>query len=188
MLLHKTPLSTVRLVELERMADERGFFARAFCAREFQDAGLEHNFVQMNNSFSFRRGTLRGLHYQLPPAAEVKMVRCIRGSLYDVILDLRPDSPTFGQSFGVELNVENRLMMYVPRGFAHAILTLLDDTEALYLTSNFHVPGRERGVRWNDSRFAVEWPMAPVEISRKDRSWPDFDPDFHGIVQLTGLV
>lgn len=188
MLFHKTPLPTARLIEPERLGDERGFFARVLCAREFEEAGLEHNFVQVNNSFSSRRGTLRGLHYQLPPAAEVKMVRCIRGSFHDVILDLRPDSPNFGQSFGAELSAENRLMMYVPSGFAHAILTLDDNTEALYFTSHFYVPGRERGVRWNDSRFAIEWPIAPVEMSQKDRSWPDFAPDFHGINQLTGRL
>jgi dTDP-4-dehydrorhamnose 3,5-epimerase len=187
-LFHQTPLVTARLVELERSVDERGFFARAFCEREFREAGLEHNFVQVNNSFSSRCGTLRGLHYQLPPATEVKMVRCIRGAFYDVILDLRPDSPTFGRSFGAELSAENRLMMYVPRGFAHAILTLDDNTEALYLTSSFYVPGLERGVRWNDSRFGFEWPIAPVEISPKDRSWPDFDQGFHGLAHLAGLI
>ena len=188
MLFHETPLATARLIEPVRIGDERGFFSRAFCARGFRDAGLEYNFVQVNNSFSSRLGTLRGLHYQLPPAAEVKIVRCIRGAFYDLILDLRPDSATFTRSFGEELTAENRLMMYVPRGFAHAILTLEDDTEALYLTSNFYVPGEERGVRWNDPRFAVEWPITPLEISEKDRTWPDFDPAFHGVSRLAGLL
>lgn len=149
---------------------------------------MEHNFVQVNNSLSSRRGTLRGMHYQLPPPAEVKLVRCIRGAFYDVILDLRPDSPSFGQSFGAELTAENRLMMYVPRGFAHAILTREDNSEALYLTSNFYSPENERGVRWNDPRFAIGWPIAPVEISAKDVGWPDFNPDFHGLEKLEGLL
>jgi dTDP-4-dehydrorhamnose 3,5-epimerase len=185
---HRTPLASACLIEPEKFGDERGFFARAFCAREFERRGLEHNFVQVNNSLSSRRGTLRGMHYQLPPPAEVKLVRCIRGAFYDVILDLRPDSPSFGQSFGAELTAENRLMMYVPRGFAHAILTREDNSEALYLTSNFYSPENERGVRWNDPRFAIGWPIAPVEISAKDVGWPDFNPDFHGLEKLEGLL
>jgi dTDP-4-dehydrorhamnose 3,5-epimerase len=187
-LFHETPLTTARLIELERLGDERGFFARAFCAQEFEKRGLESKFVQVNNSFSSQRGTLRGLHYQLPPAAEVKLVRCVRGAFYDAILDLRPDSPSFGRSFGAELNAENRLMMYVPKGFAHAILTLEDDTEALYFSSNFYAPGQERGIRWDDPRFAIEWPGRPTEISAKDKAWPDFSKVFHGVDQLTGLT
>lgn len=182
-----TPLAPARLLEIRRIGDARGFFGRAFCAREFAENGLENEFVQANNSFSARRGTLRGLHYQLPPAAEAKLVRCIRGALFDVILDLRPDSPNFGKSFGAELSAENRLMMYVPRGFAHAILTLEDNCEALYFSSAFYAPEHERGVRWNDPRFAVAWPVPPAEISAKDASWPDFDPEFHGLQRLAGL-
>jgi dTDP-4-dehydrorhamnose 3,5-epimerase len=187
-LFHQTSLATARLIEPEKRDDERGFFARAFCAREFEKEGLASNFVQVNNSFTLRRGTLRGLHYQLPPAAEVKIIRCLRGSLYDLILDLRPDSPTFGQSFGAQLGTENRLMMYVPQGFAHAILTLEDETEALYLTSSFYAPDLERGVRWNDPRFNIEWPIKPMEISAKDESWPHFDHKFHGVSQMAGLI
>ena len=184
---HQTPLAPARLIEIEKIGDTRGFFSRAFCASEFAEHGLEHKFVQANSSFSVRRGTLRGFHYQLPPAAEAKLVRCIRGALYDVILDLRPDSPGFGESFGTELSAENRLMMYVPRGFAHAILTLEDNSEILYFSSAFYAPEHERGVRWNDPRFAIAWPMAPAEMSAKDRSWPDFDAEFHGLQQLAGL-
>ena len=114
-------------------------------------------------------------------------MRCVRGALWDAILDLRPDSPTFGKSFGAELTADNRLMMYVPRGFAHAILTLTDDAEAFYLVSEFYGPEQERGVRWNDPKFNVSWPIEPSEISAKDAKWPDFDPDFHGIEQLRGL-
>jgi dTDP-4-dehydrorhamnose 3,5-epimerase len=185
---HPAPLKGAFLIELEKRGDERGFFARFFCEREFAGAGLATRFTQINNSLSAKRGTLRGMHYQLAPAAEVKVVRCVRGALFDAIVDLRPDSPTFARWFGAELNEDNRLMMYVPRGFAHAILTLRDDTEALYLVSDFYSPENERGLRWNDPRFAIDWPMQPVEISAKDAAWPDFDPVFHDIERLKGLT
>lgn len=185
---HTTPLHGARLIELEKRGDDRGFFARVFCEREFADAGLPTPVVQINNSLSSKAGTLRGLHYQLAPNAEIKVVRCIRGALYDAILDLRPDSPTYGKWFGAELTAENRLMMYVPRGFAHAILTLTDDTEALYLVSSGYSPSDERGVRFDDPRFGIEWPIAPVEISAKDAAWPDFNEEFHGVDRLRGLL
>lgn len=178
---HATPLAGARLIELDKRGDERGFFARAFCEREFGAQGLETRFVNVNNSLSSARGTLRGLHYQIGEAAEVKLVRCISGALWDAILDLRPESPTFGRWFGETLSADNRLMMYVPRGFAHAILTLEPDTEALYLVSAHYAPGQERGVRWDDPRFAINWPIAPQEISAKDAAWPDFDPATHGV-------
>ncbi|CAL8975218.1 dTDP-4-dehydrorhamnose 3,5-epimerase [Rhodoplanes serenus] len=184
---HPTPLKDAFLVELDRRGDQRGFFARLFCEQEFAVAGLSGRFVQVNNSLTAKRGTLRGLHYQLPPAAETKLVRCVRGAFYDVILDLRPDSPTYGQSFGAELDDENRLMMYVPRGFAHGFVTLRDDTEALYLVDASYAPAQERGVRFDDPRFAVAWPITPAEVSDKDRAWPDFDPKYHGSDQLRGL-
>lgn len=184
---HPTGLADAYLIELEKRGDDRGFFARFFCEREFDAAGLVTRFVQANNSLSAKKGTLRGLHYQLAPAAEAKLVRCLRGALFDAILDIRPDSTTFGQWFGAELNDENRLMMYVPRGFAHAILTLRDNTEALYLVSDFYSPENERGVRWNDPRFAIAWPIEPTELSPKDAAWPDFDPQFHGIERLRGI-
>jgi dTDP-4-dehydrorhamnose 3,5-epimerase len=182
-----TPLRDAHTIELERRGDDRGFFARVFCSKEFAQAGLASNFVQVNNSLSAKKGTLRGMHYQLPPKAEAKVVRCVRGAMWDAILDLRPDSPTFGRSFGAELSADNRVMMYVPRGFAHAILTLADDVEALYLVSEFYGPAQERGVRWNDPKFKITWPIEPVEISSKDANWPDFDPAFHGLEQLRGL-
>lgn len=184
---HQTPLKDACTIELEKRGDDRGFFARFFCRNEFDAAGLATQFVQVNNSLSAKKGTLRGLHYQLAPAAEVKVVRCIRGALFDVIIDIRADSPTFGKWFGAELTAENRLMMYVPRGFAHAILTLADDTEALYLVSDFYSPENERGIRWNDPRFNIAWPIAPAEISEKDATWPDFDPVFHGVERLRGI-
>jgi dTDP-4-dehydrorhamnose 3,5-epimerase len=188
MIFHETPLPGVRLIELEKRGDSRGFFARMFCRDEFAKAGLETSFVQMNNSLTGQKGTLRGMHYQLMPDAEVKVVRCVRGALWDAVVDLRPDSPSFGKWFGAELSAENRHMMYVPRGFAHAFLTLTDDAEAIYLVSAFYAPQSERGVRWNDPRFGIEWPIEPAEISEKDGKWPDFDPDFHGVETLRGLV
>jgi dTDP-4-dehydrorhamnose 3,5-epimerase len=182
-----TPLQDAYLIDLEKRGDARGFFARLFCETEFGAAGLATRFVQANNSLSAKRGTLRGLHYQLPPAGEVKVVRCVRGSLWDAIVDLRADSPTFKQWFGAELSAENRRMMYVPRGFAHAILTLADDTEALYLVSHAYAPEAERGVRWNDPAIGVEWPVTPIEISPKDAAWPDLDAAFHGFEQMRGV-
>lgn len=182
-----TPLKDAFTIDLEKRGDDRGFFARFFCEREFADHGCETRFVQANNSLSGKRGTLRGLHYQLAPAAEVKVVRCIRGALWDVIIDIRPDSPSYSKWFGAELSAENRRMMYVPRGFAHAILTLTDDAEALYMVSDFYAPQEERGIRWNDPHFGVEWPIEPVEISGKDAVWPDFDPSFHGVERLRGI-
>ena len=187
MIFHETPLEGVRLIELEKRGDDRGFFARFFCENEFGAAGLDTRFAQMNNSLNTRRGTLRGLHYQLPPEGEVKVVRCIRGALWDVVADMRPDSPTFGKWFGAELTAENRLMMYAPRGFAHGFITLSDEAEALYLASNAYAPQFERGVRWNDPWLGIQWPAQPAEISPKDASWPDFDPAYHAVEQMRGL-
>ncbi len=174
-----TPLAGAHTIELEKRGDDRGFFARMFCANEFAAHGLETRFVQVNNSLSRYRGTLRGMHYQLEPDAEVKVVRCVRGALWDVVLDLRQDSPTFGQHFGAELTGENRRMMYVPRGFAHGFLTLADDAEAVYLVSSFYSPTRERGIRWNDPRFRIAWPWEPKVVSDKDQRHPDFDAAYH---------
>jgi dTDP-4-dehydrorhamnose 3,5-epimerase len=179
----ETPLKGAFLIELERRGDDRGFFARAFCEKEFQAAGLPSRFVQVNNSLSAKRGTLRGMHYQLAPMAETKLVRCIRGALYDVILDLRRDSVTFGQSFGAELTADNRKMLCVPKGFAHGFITLADDTEAFYFVDEFYGPQQERGVRWNDPKFKIHWPSEPVVLSDKDQKWSDFDPAWHLGVQ-----
>jgi dTDP-4-dehydrorhamnose 3,5-epimerase len=184
---HPTPLSGAYTIELEKRGDDRGFFARFFCQREFQDAGISCSVVQINNSLSAKAGTLRGMHYQLPPAAEIKIVRCIRGALYDIIIDLRPDSPTFSRWFGVELSEENRLMLFVPQGFAHGFMTLVDNTEAFYLVSAFYEPAQERGLRFDDPHFALKWPRTPVDISDKDRVWPSFDPAFHGVELMRGL-
>lgn len=181
------PLAGAYLIDLEKRGDDRGFFARFFCQEEFARHGLQDRFVQINNSLTARTGTLRGMHYQLPPAAEVKVVRCIRGALHDVILDLRPHSPTFGKSFGADLSAENRSMMYVPEGFAHGFLSLEPDTEALYLVSAPYTPSAERGIRFDDPRFSIRWPATPTELSDKDRAWPDFDPAYHGAALLEGV-
>lgn len=183
-----TPLAGAYLVDLERRGDDRGFFARSFCKQEFAAHGLETCFVQANTSLSGRAGTLRGMHYQLPPGAEVKLIRCVRGRLWDCIVDLRPDSPTFRQWFGDELSAENRRMMYVPRGFGHGLLTLENDTEAFYMVSNFYAPQEERGVKFDDPSIGIQWPIAPTEISAKDRSWPLLDEEFHGLDRMRSLA
>lgn len=175
MIFTETKLAGAYVIDLERIEDDRGFFARAWCANEFTEHGLESRVVQANDSSNKNKGTLRGMHLQRPPHEEVKMVRCIRGALYDVIVDVRENSPTYKQWIGVELNEENRRMLYVPKGFAHGFQTLVDDTEAFYLVTEFYTPGAEAGVRWDDPAFRIEWPLgAPTEISDKDASWPDF--------------
>jgi len=175
----ETPLPGAFVIELEKRGDERGFFARFFCQDEFAAHGLKTGIVQINNSLSAQKGTLRGMHYQLAPAAEVKVVRCIRGALYDAIIDVRPDSPAFGKWFGTELTAENRRMLYVPEGFAHGFITLENGTETLYLATAKYAPERERIIRWNDPKFGVQWPLAPVVLSDKDREQRDFDPAWH---------
>jgi dTDP-4-dehydrorhamnose 3,5-epimerase len=179
MIFTETPIAGAFLIDLEPRGDERGFFARFFCEREFGAHGLSTHFVQANNSLSARRGTLRGMHYQLAPKAETKVVRCLRGALFDIVLDLRKGSPTFGKSFGAELSADNRRMMYVPKGFGHGFVTLTDDTEALYLVDEFYSPEHERGVRWDDPKFGIQWPVAPVVMSDKDRAYRDFDAAWH---------
>ena len=179
MIFTETPLQGAILIDLEKRGDDRGFFARAFCENEFGAHGLATHFAQINNSLSAFKGTLRGMHYQLAPKAETKLVRCIRGGLHDVILDLRPGSATFGKSFGADLTAENRRMLYVPKGFAHGFVTLVDDTEAFYLVDEFYGPDQERGIRWNDPRFGIRWPVEPVVLSDKDKAHRDFDPAWH---------
>jgi dTDP-4-dehydrorhamnose 3,5-epimerase len=168
-----TPAGAV-VIEPERLEDERGFFARSFCAREFEARGLDPRVAQCNISFNRRRGTLRGLHFQRSPHAEAKLVRCTHGAVYDVVIDLRPDSPRFLTHFGVELSASNRKMIYVPEGFAHGFQTLEDDTEVFYQMSVPFFPEAAGGVRWNDPAFAIEWPLEVSAISEGDRSHPDF--------------
>jgi dTDP-4-dehydrorhamnose 3,5-epimerase len=184
---HPTTLAGSFTIEMEPRGDNRGYFARAFCLREFSMQGLETQFVQMNISRSVKRGTLRGIHYQRAPAMETKLVRCIAGALYDVIVDLRPDSPTFLKWFGQELSTQNLIQMYIPRGFAHGFMTLTDNAEIQYLVSNFYSPDHERGVRFNDPRIGIRWPEHVAEVSPKDANWPDFDPKFHGVEDFNGL-
>jgi dTDP-4-dehydrorhamnose 3,5-epimerase len=189
MIFHPTPIAGAFVVEPEKRGDARGFLARIFCAEEFAARGIETRYVQANNTVTAARGTLRGMHYQLPPAAEVKLVRCVRGALHDVILDLRPDSPSFRRHFAAELSAENRRMMVVPRGVAHGFVTLTDDVEAIYLHSDPYAPEHERGVRWDDPWAAIAWPVAaPAEISPKDAAWRGWDPEWHGEDRLRGLL
>jgi dTDP-4-dehydrorhamnose 3,5-epimerase len=188
LIFQEAPLKGAYLIDPERRADSRGFFARSFCANEFLAAGLETQFVQINESYNRVRGTLRGLHYQLPPSAEVKVVRAVKGALFDVIVDLRAGSPTFLKWFGSELSEDNRRQLYVPRGFAHGYITMTEEVEAQYLVSAFYSPDVERGVRWDDRSIGVNWPLCPMEISEKDRKWPDLDFAFHGTESMRGFA
>jgi dTDP-4-dehydrorhamnose 3,5-epimerase len=160
------------LVRAARLEDDRGFFARTWCAREFEERGLEPALAQTSISFNKSRATLRGLHYQAPPHGETKLVRCTRGAIFDVIVDLRPTSPTYLHHDAVTLTEQNRDAIYVPRGCAHGFLTLEDETEVLYQMSTPHVPAAARGVRWNDPTFAIDWPLAPDIVVERDRTWP----------------
>jgi dTDP-4-dehydrorhamnose 3,5-epimerase len=168
----EAPLRGAFLIELEALVDSRGFFARGFCSREFESHGLRPAIAQYNLSYNERRGTLRGLHYQLPPAAEAKFMRCIAGAIYDVIVDLRPDSPTYLQHFGVELSAGNRSALYVPEQFGHGYQALTDGAEVLYTVSQHYAPGLERGIRYDDPRLAISWPLPVSDLSEKDAAWP----------------
>ncbi|MDP6087569.1 MAG: dTDP-4-dehydrorhamnose 3,5-epimerase [Nitrospinota bacterium] len=176
MIFIETPLSGLRVIEPERREDERGFFVRTFCQREFEEHNLTARFVQCNISFNRKRGTLRGLHRQIAPHAEAKLVRCNRGTICDVVVDLRPRSATFKQWHAEELTAESGRMLYVPEGFAHGFQTMEDDTEVFYQMSEFYAPDHERGVRWNDPAFGIRWPVENPLISPKDQGYPDFLP------------
>jgi dTDP-4-dehydrorhamnose 3,5-epimerase len=173
---HELGLSGPRLVELEAISDERGWFARAWCEREFAEQGIQARWVQSNLSYNRRRGTLRGLHYQAPPEEEPKLVQCIAGSLYDVIVDLRPGSATFLRWIAVELDAREPRLLYVPPGFAHGFQVLEDHTSLFYLMGAPYVPAAARGIRWDDPRLAVRWPVADPVLSERDRTFPDLDP------------
>jgi len=171
----ETKLAGVVLIEPRRFADERGFFAPSFAAKEFNARGMASNFVEHNISYSKHRGTLRGMHYQAAPHGQAKLVRCTRGAVYDVVLDLRAESPTFKEWIGVELTAENRKMLYLPGDCAHGFQTLADETEVFYMVSTVYVPESGRGVRWDDPSFKIEWP--PMEqriLIDRDRQYPDF--------------
>lgn len=187
MLFTPTTLPDAYLVDLKRLEDERGFFARSWCAREAKELGIDPNIVQCNVSFNKTKGTLRGMHLQLPPFAESKLVRTTRGAIYDVIIDLRPASPTFKRWFGVELTADNRRALFVPKGFAHGFQILEDNTEIFYQMSEYYSPEHARGVRWNDPAFGIDWPLEVTEMSPKDRILLDFDPvEFATLSHLQG--
>jgi len=171
----ETELKGAFIVGPELLEDERGFFARTWCRKEFEQHGLNPNMVQCNISFNRKKGTLRGMHYQASPFEEAKLVRCTMGVIYDIIIDLRPDSKTFIDWIAVELSAENRKMIYIPEGFAHGFQTLENDTEVFYQMSEFYVPEYARGVRWNDPKFKIEWPGDIRIISAKDKNFDDFD-------------
>jgi dTDP-4-dehydrorhamnose 3,5-epimerase len=174
MIFTEEKLKGAYIIEIERHNDKRGFFARVWCQREFKAYNLMACLVQTNISFSAKIATLRGLHYQVAPYEESKLVRVTKGAIYDVIVDLRPCSPTYKQWMGVELTAENYKMLYVPQNFAHGFLTLDNNTEVTYHVSQFYSPESERGVRYNDPAFGVEWPIEVQVISDKDKSWPDY--------------
>lgn len=176
MIFTELPLAGAFVIDLEPRRDDRGFFARAFCVKEFEQHGLETGIVQANLSQNERRGTVRGMHYQRAPHAEVKIVRCVSGAVFDAIIDLRPESPTHLRWTAVELTRDNRRMLYVPEGFAHGYQALEDDSEVLYLVTHFYSPEHEAAVRWNDPRFGIAWPIPDVILSPKDAAHPDYHP------------
>jgi dTDP-4-dehydrorhamnose 3,5-epimerase len=175
MIFRETKLKGAYIVDIERREDDRGFFARTWCRREFEVHGLNPRLAQCSISFNAKKGTLRGMHYQVKPFEEAKLVRCTRGSLCDVVVDLRRDFPTFKGHLSVTLTSDNRTMLYVPEGFAHGFLTLEDNTEVHYQISEFHAPDHARGFRWNDPVFGIAWPSDVMIISDRDRNYPDFN-------------
>lgn len=174
MIFTETKLKAAFVLEPERREDNRGFFARTFCQKEFQAHGLNPLVVQCNIAYNKKKGTLRGMHFQNPPFQESKLVRCTKGAILDIILDLRPGSPTFKQWVSAELNEDNHKMLYVPEGFAHGYQTLTETTEIIYQVSQFYAPESASGVRHNDPAFAIQWPLEVTAISDLDKKWPDF--------------
>jgi dTDP-4-dehydrorhamnose 3,5-epimerase len=170
----QTPIAGAMVVEPQRLADERGFFARTYCAEEFAAHGLSPMIAQANISFNRLRGTLRGMHYQVDPGIETKLIRCTRGAIWDVIIDVRPRSPTYLSQFGVELSDQNRIALYVPGMCAHGFQTLVDETEVSYQVGDFYRPGHERGIAYDDPAFDIDWPLPVSVISEKDRSWAPY--------------
>lgn len=177
MIFTETKLNNACIIELETLNDDRGFFARAWCKKELEERGLSGKVMQANVAYNKYKGILRGLHRQVAPYEEVKIVRCTRGTIYDVIVDLRKESSSYKQWIGIELSASNRKSLYVPEGFAHGYLTLEDNCEVFYQVSQYYSGAHERGARWDDKAFAIEWPKLDVDliISDKDKSWPDFE-------------
>lgn len=177
MIFEETKLAGAYIIHPERLEDSRGFFSRVWCKKEFEQHGLATELVQCNISYNKSANTLRGMHYQEKPYQEAKLVRCTAGSIFDVIIDIRPESATYKEWMGVELSAENRTLLYVPEGFAHGYVTLVDDAEVFYQVSEFYTPDVERGIRWNDPMFKIAWPESDsLVISKKDRAWPDYVP------------
>lgn len=170
----ETPLNGSFVIDLEKREDERGFFARSLCQKEFESHGFYRLPVQANMSYNKKAGTIRGMHYQVEPHQESKLIRCINGSIYDVIIDLRKDSPTYMQWFGIELNDENRTMLFVPENFAHGFLTLKDNSEIMYQMSEFYHFESQRNIRYNDPTFKIQWPINVTVVSEKDMTIPNF--------------
>lgn len=178
MIFEETRLPGAYIIHLEPIQDNRGFFSRVFCQREFEAHNLHTDFVQANLTHSEKKGTLRGLHYQIRPHKEVKLVHCPRGAIYDVIVDMRPDSPTYLEWTSVELTAENRKMIYIPGDFAHGYQTLADDSEVYYQVGQFYAPDFEQGIQWDDPALNIKWPdpSNPI-LSEKDKMWPEFQPE-----------
>jgi dTDP-4-dehydrorhamnose 3,5-epimerase len=176
MIFTQTHLSGAYIIDIEKREDSRGFFARAWCVQEFGEHGLDTNLVQANISLNLKKGTLRGMHFQRAPYEETKLVKCTKGSIYDVIVDLRPNSATYKHWIGFELTADNHRMLYVPKNFGHGFQTLNDDTEVAYLVTQFYSQPAATGVRYNDPAFNIVWPLPVTVISENDQSWPDFTP------------
>ncbi len=174
MIFTETKLKGAFVLEVKKIEDERGFFGRSWCKRELEEHGLNADVVQANVSYNKAKGTLRGMHFQKSPYQETKLVRCTRGAIVDVIIDLRPSSPTYKQWIGVELTEDNYKMLFVPEDFAHGFITLKDNTEVTYQVTQYYTPGAEGGIRWNDPAFNIQWPIQPTVVSGKDQAHPDF--------------
>jgi dTDP-4-dehydrorhamnose 3,5-epimerase len=181
MVFKETKLKGAYIIEIDSTEDARGFFARSFCIEEFNKHGLNHHIAQCNISYNEKKGTLRGMHYQAPPHEEAKLVRCTMGAIYDLALDLRPDSPTFKHWVASELRVNNHRMFYIPEGVAHGFQTLEDHTEVFYQMSEFYHPECSRGVRWDDPKFGIKWPLEPILLSSMDRSFKIFNDDVNNV-------
>jgi dTDP-4-dehydrorhamnose 3,5-epimerase len=174
MIFTETTLHGAYIIDIDKKEDERGFYARGFCRNEFESMNLKTNIAQANIIYTKEKATLRGLHLQLPPYVETKLIRCTKGSIFDVIIDLRPGSATFLKHFGIDLTADNFKMVYVPEGFAHGYLTLENDTHVAYHVTEFYTPGFEKGIRWNDPALNIQWPLQPQIISAKDKNFPDY--------------
>jgi dTDP-4-dehydrorhamnose 3,5-epimerase len=180
MIFEETKLKDAYLISLQLLTDARGGFARTFCKKEFQQIGHKKEFVQLNHSFNAHKGTIRGMHFQIPPLQEIKLIRCIRGSVLDVIVDLRKDSPTFLQHLSIELSEQNKIMIYVPENFAHGFQTLEDNCELIYHHTEFYTPQADSGIRFDDPTLAIKWPLPPVMVSDKDKNYKLIDNNFKG--------